>query len=132
MGYETKMYLAESQAEIIPGEKRYAKIVGMIDLCKVGGGEFMSLREKCLDSQAGESTHYFYADDGDTQITEDCYGDPIVELDPEEVLRALKTDNTNEPYRRFEVAIGMLEKFTQYFEGNKEDSIYPVVLTFGH
>jgi len=132
MGYETKMYLAESSPGLMQGEKRYAKIIGMIDLCKVGGGEFMSLRQKCLDNQKGEATQYFYADDGDTQITKDCYGDPIVELDPEEVLRAIKIDNINEPYRRFALAIGMLEKFTQYFEGNKEDSIYPVVLTFGH
>ena len=58
----------------------------------------------------------------------DCYGDPLVLLDLDDVLDALKEDYRREPYRRFKLAIDTLMSFTGPEWNRREIKI----ILFGH
>jgi hypothetical protein len=104
MGYEVKMFLVEHY-DSDETKPTYAGIVGMVDLCKISNGKIAQ-----LDGKRPEAPElYIYAEDGNTRTLEDSYGHNLGVYNPNEVLAALKRDNTPEKYRRYDMAIGLLE-----------------------
>lgn len=107
---ETKRYVAglkrsRKKYEIV--KVKTIQVVAMVDLCKASYNEMADVINQGHD-QAGERGG-FYDSGGNNIIVEDCYGDPMTFVDPKEVLRAMKADEGKEKYRRFTMAIPLLE-----------------------
>lgn len=90
---------------------KYAPPIATIDLCKMGSGPFHKLRQKYPPPE--EPQYYFYAPDGNTEITTDLYGANLQELPLKETIDALAAEmhGTLTPYRRLPVAYAMLNQF---------------------
>ena len=69
MGYESKIYIIEKTKYSWDEENgmKYARVLAMFDVSK-----FYELSDWFRNKPA--TKHYFYADDGDTEIIEDRYG----------------------------------------------------------
>jgi hypothetical protein len=139
MGYETRMYLVESHSSFAEHDDglAYGSVVAVLNLCKCGDGPFHDYRNSCLELQDNKPTHYVYADDGNTKIIDDRYDDPLVEMDAKEALEAMKlqvnadTAAGERPYRRFLMAIDLLERFVEDFTTECE-TCQAKVLTYGY
>jgi hypothetical protein len=81
MGYESKLYVVEKSHKFSDEEKGYARIIAMFDMCKCGN---------LVNVFKNETDWYFYADDGNTQVLEDRYGDTLKEATVEEVIIAVE------------------------------------------
>ena len=91
MSYCSKIYIVDKTGQ--PNwniNKYYAKILCVFNLDNVTL-EF----EDWLHKQK-PTDHYVYMDDGDTPILEDCYGEPLREIN----LRLLRDELQNEIERR--------------------------------
>ena len=91
MGYEVKIYIVRKHRKIPMDTegKCYASAIAMFDLHKWGpltefDIERLPITDCCI-----------YADDGDTEIIEDKYGDPIKEISVKELLELLRIDQTS-------------------------------------
>ena len=85
MWYETKIYIIEKTncpLNEVNGMK-YARVLAMFDVSK-----FYELAD--WFSNKPSTKHYIYADDGDTQIIEDRYGDTLKEASVKEVIDRLE------------------------------------------
>ena len=101
MSYDSRLYIVEESSFTIPCDngKRYAHIVGMIELCSC---------PNMLDIFTEDSNGYIYSDDGNTKIETDCYGNPLMVADIDDVINALKDVIKNEDYRRAKIAVDFL------------------------
>lgn len=103
MGYESKLYVVEKGNRLYREEKRYCQVIAMFDLCK-----FYPVSSRRYDYPATEC--YFYADDGDTQVLEDRYGDPLKEMPIEDVIDILENEVYNgSDYRRIYPILAALQ-----------------------
>jgi len=122
MGYETRIYISRVDSD------GYCNQIAMIDLCKCGDGAFATLVKKSTPS---EPKHYLYVGtdkDGDeNKIDTDMYDSPLSCMDATKALEALRIDNLNVAYRRFTIAIALIEKA---IDGFGEDDIK--IVGFGH
>lgn len=103
MGYESKLYVVEKKGNLFEEKKQYAEVIAVYNMSKFDafGGIFQN-----------EADCYFYADDGDTEVTTDKYGDTIKEAPINEVIEYLeKYKSENEHYRRVEPLLNMLKGF---------------------
>lgn len=122
MGYESKLYIVEKSHRYSDEEKGYARIIAMFDMCKVSD---------LVDVFKRETEWFFYADDGDTQVLEDRYGDVLKEATVEEVIEAVEEiiargDN----YRRWFPLLATLKVIQgQYEQGIWKDI---AVLHYGY
>ena len=78
MSKESRLYIVEESNFLIPFDdgKRYAHVVGMIELCCC---------PSILDVFTKDSNGYIYSDDGNTKIEIDCYGNPLMVADIDDV-----------------------------------------------
>ena len=85
MGYESKIYIIEKTKYSWDEENgmKYARVLAMFDVSK-----FYELADWFSNKPA--TKHYIYADDGDTQIIEDRYGDTLKEASVKEVIDKLE------------------------------------------
>lgn len=126
MGYESKIYIVEKTNCSYSEENgmKYARVLAMFDVSK-----FYELADWFSNKPA--TKHYIYADDGDTQIIEDRYGDTLKEASVEEVIdkieRIIGIEN-EEDYRRIFPLLAALKAFESY--GNQWDDI--AVLHYGY
>lgn len=100
MGYESKVYIVqESTSGYVDHDGLvWGDVVAMFDLCRMGWESYYGKTFSQLFDQ--ERTCYFYSDDGNTQIVDDKYGDPIQKADKKEVIKWLrKFCKENEWYR---------------------------------
>lgn len=88
MGYESKIYVVQEYDPLFEGRLGYGDIIATFDLCKMGYEIYNGKSFQQLFNQ--DRTCDFYADDGNTIIKEDCYGDEIQKADPKEVIAWLK------------------------------------------
>ena len=105
MGYESKLYVVEKTKVPTHNDKyKYAQVIAMFDLCKVG----------LHRSQFRDTEYAFYADDGNTLVTEDCYGDSIGELTISEMIKIIEEKQTDDPgYRRWKPCLALLKSFDE-------------------
>jgi hypothetical protein len=105
----------------------WAQVVGMVEMCKVGGSNPPITSANNIFQGYKGFIPYIYASDGNTMIIEDCYGDGMVVHDPKEMLERAKQAREAEPYRRLDILIGLLEGALQ------NDSWHDLkVLSYGH
>ena len=136
MGYEIKLYLGrihDINAMDEDKEEHYFSVVAWIDLSKPGSNaEILN-----IDRKLGQRV-YLYGIDGNTRISSDPYGDWLFAIPAKRVLDALRDDWarskkecktwTGYGYRRFYMAIPLLDRFIETF-GPKEN---PSVVIYGH
>ena len=103
MGYEIK---------IIVGVKygNYINDIAQVDLCK------SIIRSTKLNDDAEETG--FYSDCGE-MITKDVYGEKLYANDIYTVLETIKAAHEEEYYRRYAIAIPMLESIIRDFQGSE-------------
>lgn len=124
MGYESKLYIVNKGSLVDADGMKYAQVVAMFDMCKCPTTYVLVGNPK--------TDCYFYADDGNTRVLEDCYGKPLTEATIEEVINLLETDiNNGEDYRRLFPLLSVLKTFKeQKDKGIWTDNL--VVLHYGH
>lgn len=106
------------------------QVMATLDLCKLGYqkdalNDLIAQAHKTAKEQAKTLFHYYYADDGNTKITEDMYGDGFWPVPVKEVLAAMKQSADAKTYRRLIWAIALLESMAEDREGLE-------VLFYGH
>ena len=98
MGYESRIYIVRKETRMDPEvNKRYGEVLSVFNLGKVSP-EF----EKWFDQQKPTDC-YIYADNGDTVVLEDEYGDPLKECDPFELKNRLRYEYAEQTMARCEM-----------------------------
>lgn len=97
MSYESQIYIVKPRRGDMPGDcgLDYAEKVAMF---RLGYVDRMYEFARCYP----ESSCYIYADDGDTEITLDKYGDRLREIPIRDLLFQL--DRYNSEYRRWDIS----------------------------
>jgi hypothetical protein len=122
MGYETKLIIGKATNQTYNNQTWFHDMA-TIDLSKCGyASHICQLDHKNTDLS---KIWYFYAEDGNTQITTDRYGAHFKPVPIGVVLDALKQDEENSRYRRYQWAIALLEAMIDDKEGLS-------VLLYGH
>lgn len=124
MGYESKLYVVEKSSMIGACGKRWAEVIAVFDICKCYAVSDV-LRGK------PQTDCYIFADDGDTEITEDMYGEPLTESEIADVIKIIEEAQTHEGcknYRRLPYVLAALKSF----EEHKDQWRDVVVLHYGH
>lgn len=121
MGYESRLYVVK-KSHFIKGfdnrDKTYAEVIAMFDLSKVYAVSDRMRRYKDTDA-------YIYASDGNTEIIEDFYGEPLKEIPIKDAVKIIKEASNTDDYWRYEPCIALLEALA-----NKSDEL--VVLHYGY
>ena len=122
MGYESKVYIVDKRDIADEDGMKYANVIAMFDMGKY----------PVLSNVFKEQTDcYIFADDGNTKIKEDKYGDPLTEASIDDVISALEEDvYLEEPYRRTLPLLVTLEALKSQMETNMWRNV--AVLHYGH
>lgn len=104
MGYESKLYVVEKTTMSNKNHMFYGIVVAMFDLSKV---YYVSYRIK----KYPYTNTVFFSDDGDTEITEDRYGERLKEIPLKDMIAILREASANSNYRRYKPALALLESF---------------------
>ena len=113
MGYKHKLFIVDKhyndlQAEIIDGKKYFwAEKIAMIDMC-VAEPLISVFENKPADC-------YIYADDGNTRIVKDKYGDPLGMASLDDVIKVIEheiNEGQDKGYRRWLPALNLLKGFS--------------------
>ena len=126
MGYESRIYIVKKHPRLpIDGDKSYAEVIATFELRKCSPiNEFIA---GCLPA----TNCYIYADDGNTPILEDCYGEPLKEISVDEMIRMI--DNVRLNYLPFSGYTTMQMLRAALDEMIKHDTVYDkVCLHYGH
>lgn len=111
MGYESKLYVVQKYDTIYTecGKRYYADIIATFKLSKIGGYDLFN-RYPATDC-------FIYADDGNTHITEDDYGDPLREIPIPDAIKIIEGEMKKElesgvkPYNRWQPCLSLLKGF---------------------
>ena len=123
MGYESRFYIVDkTDIKSLDGKRYWAQVIAMFDLCKVYAVS-SPIQDKYPATDA-----YIYADDGNTEITKDKYGEPLIEIPIDDLIQLIEKVITSEGYyyRRYNPFLQLLKGF------NKSDWRNLVVLHYGH
>lgn len=103
MGYEHKLIIVDHyEYPINDSGHSWAEVISILNLCKTDLPVSKFFREA--------SCYIYFDGDGDTQVTGDGYGDPLTEcIDVPNFLDWLKSQYAESKYRRFAVAIALIE-----------------------
>lgn len=107
MGYESKIYIVEKSTigRDINGKRMWlGDVVASFRLGKT------PIYQEIHDKFSPTDT-YFYADNGDTEIIEDCYGNPLTEIPIPDLIDILERAESKGHYRRYTPLIQMLQGF---------------------
>ena len=118
MGYESKLYIV-NKSDIYDDGMKYGQVIATFDLCKVG-----SVARKI--AKYPNTDAYIYADDGNTRITKDLYGEPFKEIPIADMIEILERESEADPYRRYRPCIQLLKGF----DASEWKDL--VVLHYGH
>lgn len=126
MGYESKLYVVkksrmrEMVSDDFPVPMYWGEVIAVFNLCKMGDHVSAKFRNY------PNTDAYIYADDGNTRITEDLYGDPLTEIPVPDAIRILEEAAAQVHYRRYAPCIQLLKGF------NLQQWDKLVVLHFGY
>ena len=88
MGYESKIYIVHEYPKYGEGMP-YGQVIAMFDLCKMAYSKYCGMYFPDLFNE--ERTCDFYADDGNTVIVDDNYGDAVRKAESnKDVIKWLK------------------------------------------
>lgn len=99
MGYESRLYIVETHKN-----SSYAEKIATISMSKMGGNGWNELFNKPFEYE-------MYADDGNTLLTEDRYGEKLTYAEFEPVIKWLETKGKEMDYRRIAPLLGLLKSF---------------------
>jgi len=106
MGYESRLYVVNKWKNIPSSNENYiyAEILAMLNMSKCG-----------IHRQDFRTTDCaIYADDGNTLITEDCYGDTLGELTIPEAIKLIEKHQEMCPaHRRWKPCLDLLMSFDE-------------------
>lgn len=122
MGYESKIYIGEKSSIKDNDGMTYVQVIAMFDMCKMGN--LINVFDRKTDC-------YFYADDGNTKVLEDKYGDALTEADIEDFIYVLEEAvDSGENYRRIFPLLSTLQTiYKQRKDGGWNDI---VLLHYGY
>lgn len=104
MGYESKLYIVRKAHRFLD-ERIYAERIAEFRLCKC------PQVADCMSKQPVTDC-YIYADDGNTHIIEDRYGDKLTEAPLSTVIAAIeKAMQDGDDYWRFPPVLAALKAF---------------------
>jgi len=115
MGYETRLIVGKSRTLLSQDKAAWFEKMAVIDLCVLPSpSDILQLDWK---NKNKEPLVCWYLDDGNTQVTEDSYGDMPKPLPIEQVSYAVMKDMASSEYRRLKWALGLLEAMEDDPEG---------------
>ena len=104
MGYESRIYIVNKTNLVFDGMV-YAEKIAEFNLCKMNyKGSFHSSLDKMRETGC-----YIFSDDGNTKITEDCYGDKLKEIGLRPFIKIMEKEDKG--YRRIQPLINLLKSF---------------------
>lgn len=107
MGYESRLYVVEKSDIRNDTGKIYAGVVAMFNICKCYELSDILTKQK-------ETDCYIYADDGNTKIVKDMYGEKLTEVSVSFVISTLeKILEGGETYRRIYPLLNALKTFEE-------------------
>jgi len=149
VGYETKMFVVREYEFITKGDERYGEIIGMVDLCKCGSGEFSQLMRRSKDAQTKKFCLWSLPSERQQEaidfirtfpdkreladqlasgkVVKDLYDDVLGVMPIDDVIAALRKDYKSDLYRRYAIALALLESVKTHFDGEKV-----VIVTYGY
>lgn len=104
MGYESRLYVVDKCDKFSFEDRCCGEVIAMFNLCKV-----YSVSDKMR--QYPETDCYIYADDGNTHIIEDRYGDIMREIPIEDAIKIIEEASENDYYRRYAPCLALLKSF---------------------
>lgn len=107
MGYESKIVIVRKGYHTNEDGMRYATKLAEFDLGKVYGLSDQIHRKPTTDC-------YYYADDGDTQITEDRYGERLTEISVSDLAKMVETAMEESDYYLYPILLLTLKGFEQF------------------
>lgn len=110
MGYESKLYFVQCSpygSRGLDSDKIFAEKIVEINMCKIDG--MPSCFRKVSD-------YYVYADDGNTEIIEDKYGEPLYQCEVKDLYDWLKKTMLEDPegYRRYDLLLNVIKGFADF------------------
>lgn len=116
MGYESKLYVVDKH-DWKGCDGKWGEVIASFDLCCV----------PINFAQYPATDCYIIADDGNTRIIEDKYGDPLREIPIQDAIEMIeKVIKTGDYYRRYKPCLNLLKGFNI----NNWENL--VVLHYGH
>lgn len=120
MGYESRLYVVRKTGSFgYNTNLRYAQKIAVFNLCKVPTVSEKMRKYKSTDA-------FVYADDGNTEITEDCYGEPLREIPLADAITILENAAERDTYWRYRPCIALLKAIEESRTGDI------VVLHYGY
>jgi len=122
MGYEQKFFIVDETTSkgLENPDKKWAQVIAMYDYCK--DNRLTNFVEK----NGKDSDCFIFADDGNTEIAEDHYGEPMKEVDIDLLIEYL--EKHADDYRRYEPFLALLKAFQRARENFRDLKI----LRFGY
>lgn len=104
MGYESRLYVVrKSKSQTSPESGlRFAQKIAVFDLCKVP-----TVSDKMRAYKATDS--FIYADDGNTEIVKDDYGEDMKEIPLADAIKILEAAAAKDDYWRYKPCIALLK-----------------------
>lgn len=121
MGYESRLYVVRKSKNQTSPESglRWAEEIAVFDLSKVPA--VSDKMRACKNTDA-----FIYADDGNTEITEDRYGEALKEIPLADAVKILEDAATKDDYWRYRPCIALLKSMQECGQGEI------VVLHYGY
>jgi hypothetical protein len=115
MGYESKIYVVRKSNFNGTGEKKFAEKIAEFNLCKVYG-------VSNILGNMPKTNCYIYADDGNTEIIEDRYGEELTECTPAELLEIIENEKQKDDfgYWRYDMILATLRELVKL----KDERLY--------
>lgn len=122
MGYESKIYIGEKSSLKDNDGMTYIQVIAMFNMCKMGN--LIKVFDRKTDC-------YFYADDGNTKVLEDKYGDALTEAKIEDFIYVLEEAvDSGENYRRIFPLLSTLQTIYEQQKDGRWNNI--VLLHYGY
>ena len=122
MGYESRLYIVRKcKIQISPESGlRWSEKIAVFNLCKVPTVSEKMRKYKSTDA-------FVYADDGNTEIVKDDYGDTLKEIPLADAIEIMEyAERTEDYYWRYRPCIALLKSMHEYGQGDI------VVLHYGY
>lgn len=124
MGYGMRFYVVRKTNQRWDENRphKFAEIIAMFDYCKD------SDMADWIDRNYQPTTCYIYADDGNTEILEDSYGSPLIEIPIKDMVEYL--EKNDDDYRRVNPLLALLKVFNEDNETKWDNKL--VILRYGY
>lgn len=122
MGYESKIYVCDKSDYKDNDGMFFSMLIAMFDMscCPALSNVFQK-----------ETDCYIYADDGNTKILKDCYGDRLREAEIGDAIHAVEVAiSKGNNYRRFPMLLAALKSLHKQMEDGMWNNL--VLLHYGY